>query len=101
VFGPPAGKKYAIHVDDMNMPLREDYGAQPPIEILRQWFDQSGWYDRKELTFRNIVDITFVGSMGPPGGGGKLSRRVFCGTLTRSGTWKCRTSPRRPSLAPS
>ena len=69
VFGPPTGKRYAIHVDDMNMPLREEYGAQPPIEILRQWFDQRGWYDRKELTFRNIVDVTFVGSMGPPGGG--------------------------------
>jgi dynein heavy chain, axonemal len=26
VYGPPAGKRYAIHVDDMNMPLREEYG---------------------------------------------------------------------------
>ena len=79
VFGPAAGKKYAIHVDDMNMPLREEYGAQPPIEILRQWFDQAGWYDRKELTFRNIVDITFVGSMGPPGGG----RQIVTGRFLR------------------
>jgi len=79
VFGPPAGKRYAIHVDDMNMPLREEYGAQPPIEILRQWFDQAGWYDRKELTFRKIVDITFVGSMGPPGGG----RQVVTGRFLR------------------
>ena len=69
VFGPPAGKTFIVHVDDMNMPKREIYGAQPPIEILRQWFDQAGWYDRKELTFRRIVDLTFVGSMGPPGGG--------------------------------
>lgn len=49
--------------------FREEYGAQPPIEILRQWFDQGGWFDRKELTFRKIIDMTMVCSMGLPGGG--------------------------------
>lgn len=38
----------------------------------RQWFDQGGWFDRKELTFRQIIDITFVASMGPPGGGKQI-----------------------------
>ncbi|KAH8073158.1 dynein light chain binding protein [Aureococcus anophagefferens] len=70
VFGPPAGKVMAIHVDDLNMPMRETYGAQPPIEILRQWFSQEGWYDRaNDLAFRRIVDVVFVASLGPPGGG--------------------------------
>jgi dynein heavy chain len=69
IYGPTAGKRYIMYVDDLNMPKKEEYGAQPPIEILRQWFDQAGWYDRKLLVFRQIIDCTYITSMGPPGGG--------------------------------
>ena len=51
------------------IPTQEEYGAQPPIELLRQWFDNGGWYDRKALTFRQIIDVVFVCACGPPGGG--------------------------------
>lgn len=71
IYGPPMGKKGIIFVDDLNMPQKEEYGAQPPIELLRQWMDYNGWYDLEsaEKTFKQIQSIKFVAAMAPPGGG--------------------------------
>lgn len=79
IYAPPLGKQYVIFIDDLNMPALEEYGAQPPIEIIRQWMDHEGWYDRKAIgSFMQLIDITFAAAMGPPGGGrNQISDRLM------------------------
>ena len=69
LLGAPAGKKVVVFVDDVNMPLVEEYGAQAPIELLRQFLDHRGFYDRDKLFWKDIVDVLLFVAAAPPGGG--------------------------------
>lgn len=67
-YGPPKGKFSVIFIDDLNMPAKDTYGSQPPIELIRQYFDHKNWYDLKQTTPIFLYDLLFVAAMGLVGG---------------------------------
>ncbi|XP_064233933.1 dynein axonemal heavy chain 6 isoform X10 [Aotus nancymaae] len=69
ILGAPGNKQIIIFVDDLNMPRLDRYGSQPPIELLRQYQDFGGFYDRNKLFWKEIQDVTIVSACAPPGGG--------------------------------
>lgn len=72
----PHGRKVILFIDDVNMPAYDDYGTQMPIELLRQYIDYKGIYDREGLHWKKIEDTTLICSAAPPEGGRKeLSMR--------------------------
>lgn len=68
-FGAPGNKRLAIFIDDVNVPKPEVYGAQPPIELLRQFLDAGGLYDREKLYWKYVDNVVLCTICAPPGGG--------------------------------
>ena len=70
VLGPPAGReRIVLFVDDLNMPKLEEFGAAPPIELLRQILSQHGAYDRTKLAWTEYTGLVQVAACGEPSGG--------------------------------
>ncbi|XP_017763577.1 PREDICTED: dynein heavy chain 7, axonemal-like [Eufriesea mexicana] len=71
VYGAPISRRWIVFVDDLSMPMKETYGAQPPIELLRQWLDHGEWFDRKEKNMIKLIDVHLMCAMAPPYRGGR------------------------------
>ncbi|KAH9593471.1 Dynein heavy chain [Trypanosoma melophagium] len=57
---PPGGRRMICLVEDLNMPAKEKFGAQPPLELLRQWIDNGFWYDRNTRSRRQVNDMQLL-----------------------------------------
>ena len=69
ILGAPKGKRMVLFIDDLNMPKLDTYGSQPPVELLRQFQDFRGFYDREKLFWKEIHDVVICAACAPPGGG--------------------------------
>lgn len=71
LLGAVTGKRVVCFIDELNMPQPDEYGSQPPLELLRQCIDNGGFYDLKKLFFKKVVDTQFIAVCGTPEGGGR------------------------------
>ncbi len=62
LLGAPIGKKIIIFVDDVSLPKTE-----APIELLRQFLNCKGFYNRKSFVWRDVVDVSLSVAYNPSG----------------------------------
>jgi dynein heavy chain, axonemal len=69
LYGPWPQNNCVIFVDELNLAVKDAYGSEPPIELLRQYLDYGGWYDLEDnnKSFKKIINTTLLASMGLPG----------------------------------
>ena len=71
-FGPPNGKKMLFFMDDMSMPLMNNWGDQPTLEIVRQIIETKAvaFLDKdKRGDMKVCEDLQWLAAMAHPMGG--------------------------------
>ena len=60
VYVPVGGKKLLTFMDDFNMPAKDAFGSQPPLELIRLWLDYGFWYDRLKQVTKTVKVCVLV-----------------------------------------
>lgn len=62
VYGPNLGKKHIYFIDDLSCPKPSEFGSQPTLELLREFIEQMGTYNIKDLDFINFESVVVIGA---------------------------------------
>ena len=76
LLAPPDEATMVYFIDDLNLPEREMYGAQPPLELLRQLLEYSLWYEPVTFSLMTIVNCQYITAMNPKIGSLAVSPRL-------------------------
>ncbi|XP_016076637.1 PREDICTED: dynein heavy chain 14, axonemal [Miniopterus natalensis] len=76
-LGAPESSRIVMFIDDLNMPEADMYGAQPPLELIRQLLDLGGIYDTEKISWKNIQDLSLVAACVPSIGRRDISPRLL------------------------
>ena len=67
-YGPPAGTRLLVFLDDLSMPKVDLYGTQQAIALLKLLVEKQGMFERTgELSWKSVVDVEWTAAMGTPG----------------------------------
>jgi len=73
----PLGKYKLIYfIDDLNMPMLDNFETQSAIALVRQHKDYEHWYDRSKLTLKDIKNTLYVAAMNPTAGSFVVNPRL-------------------------
>uniref|UniRef100_A0A8I6AN36 Dynein axonemal heavy chain 14 n=1 Tax=Rattus norvegicus TaxID=10116 RepID=A0A8I6AN36_RAT len=77
ILGAPKNNRIVVFIDDLNMPLPDECGAQPPLELIRQLLDMGGIYDTERNVWKSIQDLSLIAACTPSAGGKDISPRLL------------------------
>jgi dynein heavy chain len=76
IFGPPPLRSLIYFIDDINMPMLDEYNTQSPSCLLKQHMDYGSWYDTVKLEKKEIHDVQYLASMNPTAGSFTIDPRL-------------------------
>ncbi|ELK32136.1 Dynein heavy chain 14, axonemal [Myotis davidii] len=56
-LGAPRNNRIVVFIDDLNMPEEDKYGAQPPLELIRQLLDLGGVFDTEKIAWKLLLGL--------------------------------------------
>eukprot|EP00163_Fabomonas_tropica_P009916 TRINITY_DN1985_c0_g1_i1.p1 TRINITY_DN1985_c0_g1~~TRINITY_DN1985_c0_g1_i1.p1 ORF type:complete len:4225 (-),score=1474.45 TRINITY_DN1985_c0_g1_i1:598-13272(-) len=77
IYGPPGSKHSLYFIDDLNMPMRDEYGTRSTSAHIRHHLDHGTFIDRSKCVPLEIKDVSYLACFNPEAGHGPVSSRLL------------------------